>query len=398
MMQCEIIRDLLPLYAEGLTGDAANREIEAHLAGCDACAKALEQLRVPVEQPEPQAEAWKDAVKKEKKTRRRRQVLMIAAALLLGAGICLGILYSQDFFSIQEWTKSPDGTYTVIIREGAGDHFIVWPKEEPSFRLSVMKGAKQVSMEILGCSEFQSIHWSPNSDMVAVQRRYWGVETISVKRMPLVYAGKPYGGGEYFNVLGVLNEVVRSTPALEWVQWDETGAQPLLDCRFICWSEDGSSILLSARGTDATGETRQGYLLFYPLRMTGTASADGPSIEVVGDFSSATQTAPGEVWQQQAKSFEAWATKQGLAPTMLHTSSLSAVATLLENRVPDCAITYYRYSAEQDTFLACGSELIPELLKQAADPHAFAVFACGEAPGNDLTAIVSRELRIVLFK
>jgi hypothetical protein len=39
-----------------------------------------------------------------------------------------------------------------------------------------------------------------------------------------------------------------------------------------------------------------------------------------------------------------------------------------------------------------------KLLKQAADPHAFAVFACGEAPGNDLTAIVSRELRIVLFK
>ena len=75
MMQCEIIRDLLPLYAEGLTGDAANREIEAHLAGCDACAKALEQLRVPVEQPEPQAEAWKAAVKKEKKTRRRRLAL-----------------------------------------------------------------------------------------------------------------------------------------------------------------------------------------------------------------------------------------------------------------------------------------------------------------------------------
>jgi hypothetical protein len=183
------------------------------------------------------------------------------------------------------------------------------------------------------------------------------------------------------------------------VQWDETGAQPLLDCRFICWSEDGSNILLSARGTDATGETRQGYLLFYPLRLADpTINPSTPVIEVVSDFSSATQPTSGKVWEQQAKAFEAWAAKQGLAPTMLHTSSLPAVATLLENRVPDCTITYFRYSAEQDTFLACGSELIPELLKQAADPHAFAVFACGEAPGNDLTAIVSRELRIVLFK
>ena len=39
-----------------------------------------------------------------------------------------------------------------------------------------------------------------------------------------------------------------------------------------------------------------------------------------------------------------------------------------------------------------------ELLKQAADPHAFAAFARGEAPGNDITVVASEELRIVLFK
>ena len=115
MMQCEIIRDLLPLYAEGLTGDAADREIEAHLAGCDACAKALEQLRVPVEQPEPQAEAWKAAVKKEKKTRRRRLALICTLALLLGIAICLGVLHSQDFFEIRDRAKSPDGQVTAVI-------------------------------------------------------------------------------------------------------------------------------------------------------------------------------------------------------------------------------------------------------------------------------------------
>ena len=394
MMQCEIIRDLLPLYAEGLTGDAANREIEEHLAGCDACAKALEQLRVPVEQPEPQAEAWKAAVKKEKKTRRRRLALICTLALLLGIAVCLGVLYRQDFFEIRDRAKSPDGQVTSLVCDGAGDSVAV-PEGAPAFRLKLMKGAKQVLMVVIGDAEYQSMHWSPTSDMVALQIRKNGMETVEVKQVP------PNHTGRHLAVETQLAQVARSTPALEWVQWEESedGKRPLLDCRFICWSEDGKTILLSARGTDATGETRQGYLLFYPLRLVDpTINPNTLSLEVVSDFSSATQPTSGKVWEQQAKAFEAWATKQGLAPTMLHTSSLPAVARLLENRAPDCAITYYRYSAEQDTFLACGSELIPELLKQAADPHAFAIFACGEAPGNDLTAIVSRELRIVLFK
>jgi hypothetical protein len=331
-------------------------------------------------------------VKKEKKTRRRRLALICTLALLLGIAICLGVLHSQDFFEIRDRAKSPDGQVTAVICDGAGDSVAV-PEDIPAFRLKLMKGAKQVLMVVIGDAEYQSMYWSPTSDMVALQIRKNGTETVQVKQVP------PSNTGRHLAVERQLAQLVHSAPALEWVQWDETGAQPLLDCRFICWSEDGSNILLSARGTDATGETRQGYLLFYPLRLADpTINPNTPVIEVVSDFSSATQPTSGKVWEQQAKAFEAWATKQGLAPTMLHTSSLPAVATLLENRVPDCTVTYFRYSAEQDTFLACGSELIPELLKQAADPHAFAVFARGEAPGNDITAVASEELRIVLFK
>lgn len=392
MMQCEIIRDLLPLYAEGLTGDVANREIEAHLAGCGACAKALEQLRVPVEQPEPQAEAWKAAVQKEKKSRRRRLALIAGLALMLGAAICLGVLHSQDFFEIRDRAKSPDGRFTSVICDGAGDSVAV-PAGAPAFRLKLMKGAKQVLMVVIGDAEYQSMHWSPTSDMVAVQIRKSGMETVQVKQVP------PNNTGRHLTVETHLAQVVRKTPELEWVQWDENGQRPLLDCRFVCWSDDGKTILLSARGTDATGETRQGYLLFYPLRLADpTINPNTPSIEVVSDFSSSTQPAPGEVWRQKVEAFEKWAEKQGFAPSMLYTSSLSVVARLLETRAADCTITYYRYSAEQDTFRPCGSELIPELLKQAENPHAFAVFARGEAPGNDMTAVVSEEIRIVLFE
>ena len=36
-MKCEIIRDLLPSYVDGLTSEESNREITAHVAECAPC-------------------------------------------------------------------------------------------------------------------------------------------------------------------------------------------------------------------------------------------------------------------------------------------------------------------------------------------------------------------------
>lgn len=47
-VNCDIIRDLLPLYAEHLASDATNTLVEEHLAGCEACRAELEQMQKPV--------------------------------------------------------------------------------------------------------------------------------------------------------------------------------------------------------------------------------------------------------------------------------------------------------------------------------------------------------------
>lgn len=44
-MKCEIIRDLLPLYIEGLCSEESRSEIEAHLEGCEECRQEYLQLR-----------------------------------------------------------------------------------------------------------------------------------------------------------------------------------------------------------------------------------------------------------------------------------------------------------------------------------------------------------------
>lgn len=42
---CEIIRDILPLYADGVCSEASREMVEAHLPECPACAEYLAQIR-----------------------------------------------------------------------------------------------------------------------------------------------------------------------------------------------------------------------------------------------------------------------------------------------------------------------------------------------------------------
>jgi len=44
-LDCHIVKDLLPLYAEGLTGAESAKDIREHLAECPACQKELLELQ-----------------------------------------------------------------------------------------------------------------------------------------------------------------------------------------------------------------------------------------------------------------------------------------------------------------------------------------------------------------
>ena len=46
---CDIIKDLMPLYVEGLTSEETGREIEAHLEGCGECRDLYKRMKQEVE-------------------------------------------------------------------------------------------------------------------------------------------------------------------------------------------------------------------------------------------------------------------------------------------------------------------------------------------------------------
>ena len=48
---CDLIRDLLPLYLDGVCSDASRRAVKAHLAGCADCRRALAEMEARLDLP-----------------------------------------------------------------------------------------------------------------------------------------------------------------------------------------------------------------------------------------------------------------------------------------------------------------------------------------------------------
>lgn len=122
-LSCDVIRDLLPLYAENLTSEESNALVDEHLCGCDECAKQLGILKkaqaIPVETDAP-------GLKKIRKAIVRRRVLAVTMAVMLVITLVLGaaLLWEAPVWldadqAVKEVMKMEDGSiriyYTDIV-------------------------------------------------------------------------------------------------------------------------------------------------------------------------------------------------------------------------------------------------------------------------------------------
>ena len=61
-MNCDIIKDLLPLYCDGVCSEETSRAVEEHLTTCPACRTLLDEMRREPVMPEPiQTQAKQEA-------------------------------------------------------------------------------------------------------------------------------------------------------------------------------------------------------------------------------------------------------------------------------------------------------------------------------------------------
>lgn len=84
---CDIIRDLLPLYAEDMVSQATKELVGEHLNACPACAGELEKLQAETKIP---VEVEPHALKLVKNTIRRKRVLAVLTAVLTVCTLFLG--------------------------------------------------------------------------------------------------------------------------------------------------------------------------------------------------------------------------------------------------------------------------------------------------------------------
>ncbi len=85
-MKCEIIKDLLPSYIDGLTSDESNSEIEAHLKTCQECKDVLDQMKTDIDVES--IPLNKEKIKPFKKLNKRvlQSVLITLAGCIIIAG------------------------------------------------------------------------------------------------------------------------------------------------------------------------------------------------------------------------------------------------------------------------------------------------------------------------
>ena len=89
-VSCNVIQDLLPLYAEKLTSPDSNRLVEEHLTDCPECSRQLSVMQKAAPMP---VEVDTDPLKKIRQVMRKCWVLTaLTAVLLVVTIVCQGVL------------------------------------------------------------------------------------------------------------------------------------------------------------------------------------------------------------------------------------------------------------------------------------------------------------------
>ena len=210
-IDCEVIRDILPLYADDLASPPTRTLVDEHLEGCEPCGRALEQLQAEEAITPLSSDKALGRVKKQINKKR------LLAALLSAAAACalafLGFyfimlpyamrynpkLFADELISLEE-TDTPGfngpnedfhGLH-LVFRQGDNRHFIKEAGHIHMYRDCIMENDKEIHVvymtwyrngfEILhdifvdsrGDDNCQKIPWhNAESDLPLVTRVYY---------------------------------------------------------------------------------------------------------------------------------------------------------------------------------------------------------------------------------
>lgn len=113
-ISCDIIRDLLPLYAEDLVSEDSKKLVDEHLCQCDPCTRQLGILKKAAALP---IEVETKSLKRVENTIRRRRVLTVIAAMLTMVTL---IVSGIVFMTTPVFLSADEAIEGVELREDGG--------------------------------------------------------------------------------------------------------------------------------------------------------------------------------------------------------------------------------------------------------------------------------------
>lgn len=119
-LPCEVVRDLLPSYVDGLTSETTNKLLGGHLEDCATCRAALDAMRAPGTEAAERSEKEIDYLKKNRRHNRAVVLWGLAGVLLIALAVGLLRLFeigeplSADAVAIMELEVNGDGTVCTL--------------------------------------------------------------------------------------------------------------------------------------------------------------------------------------------------------------------------------------------------------------------------------------------
>lgn len=160
---CGIIRDLLPLYAENMTGEESGELIREHVAECRDCSDYLEKLQNPICGGNPAASSSEGSLKLVRMDIRRRKV----TAVLFSASLVFVVMLAAFSHMVRpDYVSYPDSGITVV-ESGNGNVYAQFSDSVTSCR--VIRSVNEAGQSVVELEAWTSL-WD----------RFFGKTTPSV--------------------------------------------------------------------------------------------------------------------------------------------------------------------------------------------------------------------------
>lgn len=129
--ECDIVRDLMPLVADGTASEKSRAMVDEHMDECEPCREMFDEMRQEVKTEAPKAQAEK-LVKKLRRYRMLRRVLLVLLGVVMSAVLVIAgqrlwlyyfeadvVLTAEENYSVELVQHEIYGTQTIwTIKDG----------------------------------------------------------------------------------------------------------------------------------------------------------------------------------------------------------------------------------------------------------------------------------------